>query len=278
MNELQLAYFRHAAESQNFSHTAAAFNVPPSAVSQSIRRLEQELGSPLFDRKANRIQLNENGVFFLQAVNQSQSILDNARQAIAEGPNEVAGTLRLCVLCNRRAVFDAVTRFTTNHPKVSFNLDHAPLREDTFDLYISDIPPENSVFVQSLLTETIELALPKTHPFADAQKIDLRDFQNERFITTQKTSSLSRLTAECCRNAGFDPEVVIRCDDPYYIRRYVELGLGVALVPSFSWKGQFDHGAVLKPLEGITRTTAVYRPKNRPLSFTAKTFIKELKN
>ena len=278
MEALQLEYFRHAAQSQNFSHTAAAFGVPPSAVSQSIRRLERELGVLLFDRKSNRIALNENGSIFLRAVTQSRSILDHARRTITERKNEVAGSLRLCVLCSRRAIFDAVTQFTANHPKVSFNLDHAPLQNEEFDLWISDRPPENGIFVQTMLTEDISLALPKSHPLATTERIDLSQLHSERFITTSKNSSLCRLTVESCRNAGFDPEVVIHCDDPYYLRRYIELGLGIALVPTISWQGQFGDMLEIKPMNGITRTISVYRPTNRPLSFTAKTFIKELKN
>ena len=59
MEMLQLKYFKDAAETQNFSKTAQKFTVPTSAVSQSIRRLEKEMGTPLFARTSNRITLNE---------------------------------------------------------------------------------------------------------------------------------------------------------------------------------------------------------------------------
>mgnify|MGYP002513475198 CR=1 FL=1 len=66
MEFLQLKYFQHAARSENFSHTATAFMVPPSSVSVSIKKLESELGVPLFDRTANKLSLNENGKLFLK--------------------------------------------------------------------------------------------------------------------------------------------------------------------------------------------------------------------
>ena len=67
MELLQLKYFIDASETQNFSETAKKFYVPPSAVSQSIKRLESELNVKLFSRRANKIQLNENGILFAYA-------------------------------------------------------------------------------------------------------------------------------------------------------------------------------------------------------------------
>jgi len=52
MELLQLTYFCDAAVTQNFSKTAQKYNVPPSNISQSIKRLERELSAPLFDRRA----------------------------------------------------------------------------------------------------------------------------------------------------------------------------------------------------------------------------------
>ena len=66
MELLQLKYFADAAVTQNFSRTAKSFFVPTSAVSQSIKRLESELGVKLFSRQANKITLNENGAAFFE--------------------------------------------------------------------------------------------------------------------------------------------------------------------------------------------------------------------
>jgi len=64
MELLQLKYFCDAAKTQNFSQTAKKFMVPPSDISQTVKRLEKELGVALFSRHANRIVLNENGKRF----------------------------------------------------------------------------------------------------------------------------------------------------------------------------------------------------------------------
>ena len=68
MELLQLKYFCDAAETENFSLTAKKFSIPPSGVSQAIKRLEDELGTELFARGANRITLNEQGRIFYDGV------------------------------------------------------------------------------------------------------------------------------------------------------------------------------------------------------------------
>lgn len=277
MEALQLEYFCHAAQTQNFSHTATAFSVPPSAVSQSIRRLEQELGVPLFDRKANRVMLNEDGAIFFRAVSDSKTLLDDAKRVITNRQGEIAGTVRLCIICNRQPVSRAVAQFTAKYPKVSFVLSHGPQKVTGFDLLISDQSPGGTFVGRPFITEPIALAVSQKHPLAQAESVSLSTLKDERFITTQEYSSLSQLTVKCCQNAGFTPQIAVRCDDPYYIRQYVELGLGVALVPTVSWAGQFSDQTVLKPLPDIIRETLVFHDASRPLSRTAEAFSNELR-
>ena len=64
MELLQLKYFCDAAKNLNFSKTARKYTVPPSNISQSIKRLEKSLGYPLFLRHANKIILTERGKRF----------------------------------------------------------------------------------------------------------------------------------------------------------------------------------------------------------------------
>ena len=64
-------------------------------------------------------------------------------------------------------------------------------------------------------------------------------------------------------NEGFEPNISICTDDPFYIRKYVEMGLGIAIFPIFSWKGQFSGDVALIELDNYSRTTYLYRPQGR---------------
>jgi hypothetical protein len=74
MELLQLRHFCDAAKTENFSTTAKRFSVPPSAVSQSIRRLETELGASLFTRRANTVSLNATGEEFYKKAEKGKLI------------------------------------------------------------------------------------------------------------------------------------------------------------------------------------------------------------
>ena len=80
MELLQLKYFCDAAQTQNFSKTAEKYRVPPSNISQIIRRLENELGVKLFAREANRLVLNEQGKLFYRKIKSALSLIEEAKE------------------------------------------------------------------------------------------------------------------------------------------------------------------------------------------------------
>lgn len=274
MEFLQLRYFCDAAETENFSKTAQRFLVPTSAVSQSIRRLEKELGTALFDRRSNRIALNEEGRIFYRAVCRMDGILKDARQQLAGDAEQISGEIRMNILCNRRIVSDAIRQFVDQHPKVSFVLDHGSGTHERYDLVISDESFAKERFAgTALITEDIAIAFSKNHMLADKERVELRELQQEHFVTMPPHSRLYHLTQRLCAQAGFAPRIGIQCDDPFYIRKYIEMGLGVGLVPLFSWKGQLSEGLVCKRLDGVRRTTYAYWDASRAMNKTVRAFL-----
>lgn len=277
MEMLQLKYFCDAAVTQNFSKTAEKFFVPPSSVSQSIRRLENELGTELFERKANRVILNEEGEIFFRAVTECEKTLHDAEKQMADGRKEICGEIKLQIFCNRRIIAEAIGEFTRKYPEVSFVLNHGFPSDEDFDLIISDNNSSGDSWVCTpLIEEEIALAVSKKHPISNRDVFSLKELKNERFITTQSGSSFNRLSRQFCNSAGFEPHIAIECDDPLYIRKYIEMGLGIGFVPMFSWKGQFSKELVLKVIPGRKRVTNVYYNKESYLTRTTKEFLKHL--
>lgn len=259
MEILQLKYFCDAAVTENFSQTAKNFMVPPSAVSQSIKRLENELGTTLFKRQKNKITLNDDGKIFFEAVSKSGQIISDAIRKITENKNELSGEIKLQILCNRNVVSDAIKEFKTLYPGVSFILSHETSSDKHFDLIISDDSyPNGNYLRQKLITEDIAIAFSKEHSLNKQNDISLENLADEYFITMDRSSRLYYFTQKVCSDAGFTPKIAIECDDPYYIRKYIAMGLGIGFVPAYSWRGQFSDNIVLKKLNGITRTSYVY--------------------
>ena len=275
MELLQLKYFCDAAENENFSKTAQKFNVPPSNISQTVNRLEKELGISLFDRSANRITLNERGRKFYENIKSGLEKIEDAKKIISEKEDELTGEIYLQVITNRRIVTEAIEKFRLEYPKVSFVINHSSILDEKSDLIITDnITDENSLEKKLLVTEDILLALSKNNPLAKERSLKISDLKNERFITMPKESSLYNITKELCRD--FFPNIAIMTDDPFYIRKYIELGLGIAFVPAFSWKGQFPENVVLKNISDFKRHTYIYYSKIRYMSNAAKCFLENL--
>jgi len=274
MELLQLRYFCDAANSENFSETAKRFSVPPSAISQSIRRLEDEFGVSLFNRSANRVSLNEKGRFFLEKASLALHLLDEGTSSLSDDGK--GGEILLYVKTNRRIVMEAVEKFNKEFPNVKFKTHFFEPAKEDFDLIIADA---SSLFPhyekKKLITEPVALAISEEHPMAKNFH-SLSDFCGEAFITANEQSNLYRMTFDICRDAGFSPRIAVQSDDPYYIRKCVELELGVALVPAISWRGQFSSKICLKPLPGYTRTTYLYLNQKRRLPLCVKQFAKLL--
>ena len=263
MELLQLRYFVHAARTENFSRTAAFFMVPQSSVSQTIKKLEGELGVQLFTRQGNRVFLNEKGRSFYEVVSAALSQIDAACGCLREVGETPEGELRLLVRTNRRLVTDCMVEFGRRYPRVNFSMMHAAggggLSE--FDLIVAEESEKYRGFESlPLITEEILLAVSAGHPLAAKKSVRMQELKDERFITMPKGSGLYNLTEAGCRTAGFAPNIVIESDDPFYLRKYVGMNLGIALVPSFSWRDQFDRSVTLLPIEEmhLRRATRLY--------------------
>lgn len=260
MELLQLTYFCDAALTENFSKTAEKYQVPPSNISQSIKRLETELSATLFDRKANRVTLNDRGRAFYGQVRQALDLLDSARAAAAGHSAE--DQLRLVIHVNRRIVMKAVEQFRKDWPTVNLYTTHDLWGEQEADLILSDRLMELPGFSrEKLFREDIALAARKgLLPVGVAGADVLRD---KPFITMGPGNSIHNLTEGICREMGFSPRIALQSEDPFYIRKCVELGLGIAVVPTFSWRGQFSEEVELRRLGEYSRDVFLYRRVGR---------------
>lgn len=278
MEILQLTYFCASAETENFSKTAKKFNVPASNISQSIHRLEKELGVKLFDRSANRITLNDLGKEFYRDIKQALTLIENA-EAKMQKCDEINGEIRILTLTNRRIVTKAVEIFEEKYPSVSFFINHFDDENiNNYDIIVTDKLLSDKHYSRKLLVdEDILLAMAKSNPLSE-KDLTLQSLCNERFISMSEKSGIYKLTQQICNSAGFIPEIVIQSDDPFYIRRYIEMGMGISFVPAVSWKGLFSDNVKLFKITDTKRYTYIYTNNQKYISKTCQLFLEELFN
>lgn len=279
MEFLQLTYFQHTAKTENISHTAAHFRVPPSSVSASIKKLETELGSQLFDRTANQLSLNDNGKRFLKSVDNIFSEIEQAKNDIADMSGKVHGKIHLLINNNRMRMTDIISEFRKIHPEISFILDFDGDKIHTdYDMLITDeILTSNAFEGYDFISEEVMLAVHKTNPIARLNKINMSELKNEKFLCLHKNYSLRNLTDKLCHEACISPDIVIECDDPQCIRDYLMMGMGVSLFPAFSWQRQI-HSSIklLRINNGVYRHSRIYI--NKKSSLCTHIFLEHIKN
>jgi len=256
MELLQLRYFCDAARTQNFSRTARRYQVPASNISQSIKRLEEELEATLFDRRGNRVHLNSRGEAFCRLAGQALEMLERAKQE-AKSTAETQ-ELRLGVRLSRRIVMQAVSEFQARFPQVNIVAEHGDYTQNNdFDVIVTDAAFQHGDFVRvRAFREDILLAYRKgLLPEGAVRSEDLAD---KAFITMSANYSMHNITRDICRDLGFEPRIALQSEDPEYIRRCVELGLGVCLMPVLSWRGLFSDGVEFRSLGEQSRDICIY--------------------
>jgi len=277
MELLQLRYFCDAAQTQNFSRTAHKFNVPPSNISQSIKRLEKELSQSLFSRTANSLTLNENGREFFEKINQAIRLIDEAKAELCDDENK--GRLKLCIVTNRQLSMLTMEKFRKLYPEVVIMSCYDISDNDAdFDIIITDDNFGGGNMKRELIvSEEVAIAMNRDNPLAQKKKITAADICNENFLCMNKGSSLYEVTMQVCGELGFEPNIVIESPDPGFIRKCVELGLGVTIVPVVSWEGLCSENVVIKSIGGFCRNTYAYWDSHKPMRKSTKNFLRLLK-
>ncbi len=273
MEFLQLTYFCSAAETENFAKTARKYGVPATGVSQSIRRLEKELGVTLFDRSANEVKLNARGRLFYQDARSTLEILEEARKKVRE--EEMEGTVRLLVKTNRQLVTKTIFAFHEKYKNVAFDVDLEPDPDiGKYDLIITDNFTHRAPYKRNrLLIDNIVLILAPEHPLAQKEALALEDLQDAYFICCHEGNGMHRLTQHICSLANFTPKIIAWCDDAATQIRWVEAGLGVALVPEWACRSYFSEKLLVRRVTDVKRQTVVCYNKRKLMPKATRLFL-----
>lgn len=264
----QLRYFDTVAQTCHFSQAAERLHLAQPALSQAIRRLENELGVTLFARTTRQVSLTPAGVFFHREVQRILADLETAAagtRAIAEGSR---GVLR--VGFTGTSAFTQLPRFShlmqAALPDVVLEIQADLLTPDQterlldgrLDLGILRGPlADGAIATRRLLAEPMVLALPATHRLAEATgpdgpRLAMADLAGEEFVAYDNTrSAVNEALVASCLQAGFAPRVAHRAPGTSALLALVTARLGIALVPESVRAMQLD-GVVFRDVAGAT--------------------------
>lgn len=270
MELLQLRYFMTVAQMLNISRAAKHHMIPQPAMSQTISKLEKELGTKLFDRYKNRLSLTEDGAAFYRSISMSLWELDNAVQELNQADSPLSGELKILVRQHRDTVVDCIMAFKKRYPQVSFRISYEQDAQDyqDFDLCIScEQPDETFNECTCLITEKLKLLVSSGHSYAAAACVPFRDLRNEEFAIISRNSNSWIQTALQCRQAGFEPRISITCSDLHCLLKYIGAGMAITVGPEVAWKGLNLRNVVFVPTQPeVFRSTYVFWNKRKTSS------------
>ncbi len=255
MNQIdlrQLTYFVAVAEELSFTRAAARCHVVQSALSYQIAKLEREAGVALFERTSRSVAVAPAGRVLLPRARHILAELDQAAAELTALAGVLTGRLRLGMIGSASAapvVAEALVTFHRRHPGVEIAVEDTGsadmadrIRTGDLDLafvglFADQLPADLAHRV--LAVEPLVVALPPTHRLAEGDgPIDLSELAGDEFVEMRPESGLRRQVDAAAQRAGLRRSVAFELSTSDNVVRFVELGFGVALVPSSAAHGR----------------------------------------
>jgi len=245
MQVQQLAYFAAVARTRHFTRAAELVGVSQPTLSKQIRVLENSLGLPLFVRNRGQIELTSAGEALLPHAQRILIDVESAQRSVDEVAGLRRGRVRLGAtpsLCDG-LLPDLLTAFHDRHPDIELEVREAGSRVLTRDLgrgrldlalLIVPLHPDSAIETgaietTTLLTERLVLASPADADLPAAIGVSgLRDLP---LVMFREGYDLREVTLGACRAAGFEPRLSVEGGEMSAVLRFVETGLGHAVVP-----------------------------------------------
>ena len=255
-----LRYFIAVADELSFTRAAQRLHTAQPSLSQQIRNLEDEVGTPLFERTRRKVELTEAGKVFLAearlVVAQADRAVARARQV---GQGRATVTIGFVPAAEIRVFPVILPRLRLRFPEVNVELRSLPTAEQEDALLRGDIDvafmrrPVVSPELRSevVLTEPLVVVLPSGHPLAKLKRIAPAQLSGEPFISThpQFSGQVHSVAEAYCEAHGIERKVAQVATNILLNLNLVGMGLGYALLPAYV-SSLTSSAICTRPLEG----------------------------
>jgi DNA-binding transcriptional LysR family regulator len=282
----QLEVLVAVAREKSFSRAAETLGRTQPAVSQAIRRLEQEVGERLFDRSSKDGTLTLAGELLLDYARQMLNLRQTAQTAIKEMRDLRHG--KLSISANEHTVFyllPLLGEFRKLHPAIKIEVHRGvasripkevAARETELGV-VSFKPNDPSVKAIPVGTDEMALFVSPSHPFASRGSVSIKELATQSFIAHNAPSPFRQRVIEAFEKNETELNIAIELPSLEAIKRLVEKGVGVALLPKLSTESEIRTGQLkvirVSEMRLERRLHLIYR-RNSELSHAAKAFLK----
>jgi DNA-binding transcriptional LysR family regulator len=251
MDLAELQVFLTVAKEGSFSRAAERLYRTQPAVSLAIRKLEDSLGQPLFVRGARPVRLTDAGVLLREYAER----LLNLREEVKKGLMELEGLKRgeLALGVNEssiHALLPAIGKFREAHPGVQVRLHRMFSRDIPHEVVnyrldlgaVSFIPRDAQLQATEILKDELTFVVPTKHPLAKRKEVDVEELGKEMFVAHIVESPFRRRVIELFAKHRTPLNMPLEMPTIESIKRIVQMGMGVAIVPRMCVNWEIDNG------------------------------------
>jgi DNA-binding transcriptional LysR family regulator len=282
----QLTYFVAVARTRHFTRAAELTGVSQPTLSKQIRVLENSMGTPLFVRDRGGIELTSAGEALLPHAQRILIDVESAERTVHEVANLRRGRVRLGAtpsMCDG-LLPEALTHFHDMYPDIDLEVQEAgsrvltrELAQGRLDVALLIVPlhsDEPDIETTPVLRERLVLASPAASDLPDRMEVSkLRDLP---LVMFREGYDLRDVTLRACARAGFEPRLAVVGGEMSAVLRFVEAGLGHAVVPSMVLTTRPQLRATHLGSPPLERVIALAHRSSESLPLAAQAFKAEL--
>ena len=281
----QLRAFCCAARLRSFAQAAVQLGLSPQAVSLHARELEHELQSTLFERGASGISLTSAGetlYAFAEPLVQGMDGLSDSLMVRID--DSVSGRLPLAASVAAAAFVlpPYIKQFRDRHPGVRVRVRNCLVREGVKLLLDNEVElvlgakdsyPEETLEYRQLLTYDIALITSLDHPLAGRSTVSPEEAAGWPAIVPLAGTYSRQFEEAAAERLGIDDEAAIEVGGWEVIKRYVESGLGISVMPTICISKNYRLSII--PLKGHfpSRSFGVFTRREKILTPLARGFL-----
>ncbi len=288
LGELQV--FLTVAKEGSFSRAAERLYRTQPAVSLAIRKLEDSLGQPLFVRGARPVRMTDAGTLLREYAERLINLRDEVKKSLMELDGLKRGELSLGVNeSSIHALLPALAQFRELHPGVQVRVHRMFSRDIPHEVVnyrldlgaVSFVPRETQLQATEILKDELTLVVPPKHVLAKKKEVDIEELAKENFIAHIVESPFRRKVIELFARHRTPLNMPIEMPTIESIKRFVQMGMGVAIVPRMCVVWEVEHGW-LKELKirqlSIPRHLYIISRRGARLPHAATEFMRILKS
>ena len=240
----QLRYVCAVEETGSFSRAAERCQIAQPSLSQQILKLEEELGTKLFDRLGRGVRLTEPGRAFLQHARAALEEVERARASIPADADGVSGTVSIGAIPTIAPYLipPYTAAFTKRFPEARLRIveETTPvlieaLRNLSIDFALLALPLRHKdLLLQPVRTEKLLAVLPETHPLAAKDSLMLAELRGESFVMLRDGHCFRDLSLSVCGSARVKPNIAFESGQFSSVLGMVAAGIGLSIVPEMA--------------------------------------------